>query len=335
MPIADSEPLEPLADSESENTASAHGELASKILQLRAKGDAKNNPKKPKTSPATRPTRIAAGGATSGAALDGAATGTSQNAIETLSAADIRVVEAVAAAALIADFEPVSRPRADKKGLGNSEPAPHMSDSSPIRDLPMGDLPLEMLPAETPTGQAPLSGSQSSGNGFSDVKFKSLVASIGNLTELVTSMQEQAEEQNSAHEKAFDQLYEEMSGYKNDFFYERLKPTLRSLLFLLDSIEEFEREVEQYEEEGEVTPTDILKANLAHFRDQLTDTLSMSEMAPIEAPNAMFNAKIQRAVQVVQVESDQHNTVQRQIRGGWTLGGKMLRPADVVVGKSE
>lgn len=254
------------ADSEPEKQVAAPEELVNKILALRAKGDAKNNPKKPKSAAAPRPTRVVA-------------------------------------------------PRSET-------------------------IPLAATEIFAPTTESVLRPEPKLAEDFAEIaapiqeKLEGISVGIGQLSDLFAAAQEQVSEQNCARDKAFDLLYEEMNGYKNDFFYERLKPTLRSLLFLLDSIEEFEREVKEHEKVGDTTPSEIIRANLAHFRDQLTDALFMSEMAPIEAPDEIFDAKTQRAVQVVKVEPAQNNTVQRQIRGGWTLGGKMLRPADVVVGKS-
>lgn len=154
---------------------------------------------------------------------------------------------------------------------------------------------------------------------------------LSELRELILSIQETQE--NRDH--AFDLLYEELNGYKNDFYLERLKPTLRALLFLLDSIEEFEREVEASDTRGDALSSEAVKANLVHFRDQLTDVLTLSEMTPIEPSGDRFDPKTQRAIEVVKVEPAQNNTVQRQIRGGWKLGATMLRPADVVVGRSQ
>ncbi len=150
------------------------------------------------------------------------------------------------------------------------------------------------------------------------------------VRDLLLEMQENGQ----SRDRAFDLLYEELNGYKNDFYLERLKPTLRALLFLLDSIEEFERETESYQARGEAPPGEIVQANLAHFREQLVDVLTISDLSPIAQSDDKFDPKTQRAVEVVPVEATQNNTVQRQVRGGWKLGGKMLRPADVVVGRS-
>lgn len=184
---------------------------------------------------------------------------------------------------------------------------------------------LPETPAPTPeatSGAAPEISLQTSPN--------EVLPALSELRELLLSIQETQENR----DRAFDLLYDELSGYKNDFHLERLKPSLRALLFLLDSIEGFERELNDYDGRGDAVLIKLVKANLVHFRDQLTDVLTILELTPIELEDDKFDPKTQRAVEVVPVEAPQNNMVQRQIRGGWRLGGKMLRAADVVVGRS-
>lgn len=161
-------------------------------------------------------------------------------------------------------------------------------------------------------------------------KIDRIADGVGQLYDLVAAVHDQ----HAARDKAFDLLYDELADYKNDFFYERLKPIMRSLLFLLDSMEQFDREIDEHDKHGHAVSSASVKANLEHFRDQLIDSLHIAEMAPIEPTSNEFDAKTQRAVEVVSVPAEQNNTVQRTIRGGWTIGNKILRPADVVVGKS-
>lgn len=162
-------------------------------------------------------------------------------------------------------------------------------------------------------------------------KIDQISEGMGQLFDLVAAVHEQ----HAARDKAFDLLYEELADYKADFFYERLKPIVRSLLFLLDSMEEFDREIVESDKIGRELDNAHVKANLEHFRDQLIDSLYIAEMAPIEPQTNEFDAKTQRAVEVVPVPPEQNNTVLRTIRGGWTIGGNILRPADVVVGKAD
>lgn len=201
----------------------------------------------------------------------------------------------------------------------------------PVEDVPGFQAPLEVAaPIVAPSVKA-FEGEMAAS--VAPIAFPSGAQTAPDLNEvrdLLLSLQEEQQKR----DRAFDLLHDELSGYKNDFYLERLKPTLRSLLFLLDSIEDFERETESFEANGESPTPEIVRANLVHFRDQLTDILTLSDMTPIEPEGDKFDPKTQRAIEVVRVDSEQNNTIQRQVRGGWRLGGKMLRAADVVVGRS-
>lgn len=203
---------------------------------------------------------------------------------------------------------------------------PAISDAkTPDAKTPGGETPVVTKPS------APVLRAVEPQTVVSGAEKTEVMQNLAELRDLVLALQENQ----LSRDHAFDLLYEELSGYKNDFYLERLKPTLRALLFLLDSIDGFDREIDGYEERGAELTGELVKANLLHFRDQMTDVLTLCEVTPIEPANDQFNPKIQRAVEVVPVEAGQNNTVQRQIRGGWRLGDKMLRPADVVVGRAE
>lgn len=115
-------------------------------------------------------------------------------------------------------------------------------------------------------------------------------------------------------QSVFDALHAELRDYKDDFFYERLKPIVRAFLFVFDAIEQFEAELTQRENDGLTRDSETLeltRRNLAYFRQQLTDALSTCEAFPLENPTALGK-----------------NTV----RSGWTLNGKTLRAAEIVRG---
>ncbi len=140
------------------------------------------------------------------------------------------------------------------------------------------------------------------------------------------------------HEKVFDTLHAELSSYKNDFIYEHLKPVVRPLLFLFDSLEQFEEEITrleppaQEERRQEFSPR-LVRENLHYFREQLVEALRICEVTQMDKPEGAFNPKLHKAVEVVPVAADQDNTVQRVVRSGWYLNGQLLRPAEVVVGR--
>ena len=142
----------------------------------------------------------------------------------------------------------------------------------------------------------------------------------------------------SQQEKVFNVLHKELGEYKNDFIYEHLKPVIRPLLFLYDSLEQFEGEVEATLTEATTTHTltpQLVRDNVVHFRDQLVEALQVCEVTIMEQPEGAFDPKLHKAVQVVAVEAEQDNQVQRVVRSGWYLRGQVFRPAEVVVGRCQ
>ena len=148
----------------------------------------------------------------------------------------------------------------------------------------------------------------------------------------------QVNEREGSLERVFDALHAELAEYKNDFLYEHLKPVVRPLLFLFDSIEQFDSEVAMTEGTGPTSSDDILSAqnvrtNVGYFRDQLVEALRVCEVTIMETPEGDFNAKFHKAIDIVPVSAEKDNTIVRVVRSGWYLNGQLLRPAEVVVGK--
>ena len=163
-------------------------------------------------------------------------------------------------------------------------------------------------------------------------EIKELRAEMERLSDQVASVNDRE----TALERVFDALHGELSGYKNDFLYEHLKPVVRPLLFLFDSIEQFEGEVTMAEATGAATgvlSAPVVHENVRHFRDQLVEVLQVCEVTIMETPSGPFNAKLHKAIDVMPVAREQDNTIVRVVRAGWFLNGQLLRPAEVVVGK--
>jgi molecular chaperone GrpE (heat shock protein) len=146
-------------------------------------------------------------------------------------------------------------------------------------------------------------------------------------------------ERESAQEKVFNTLHAELRDYKNDFIYEHLKPVIRPLLFLYDSLEQFDAEIALYERpsNGERRQSGLsphlVRENISFFRDQLTEALRICEVTPMEAPKGPFNARLHKVIDVVPVDAAQDGMIQRVVRSGWYLNGALLRSAEVIVGK--
>ncbi len=159
----------------------------------------------------------------------------------------------------------------------------------------------------------------------------SIADGLGQLFDLVVALHDQ----DAAENKAFDTLHAELSDYKNDFFYERLKPFARQLLFVCDALEQYQQEVAECAAQGQTLPASEVQANVSHCAAQLRDALLLIETAPVADAQGTFDPKLQRAVEVERVPKARDKEIVRQVRAGWTMGGNLLRPADVVVGKSD
>jgi molecular chaperone GrpE (heat shock protein) len=140
----------------------------------------------------------------------------------------------------------------------------------------------------------------------------------------------------SAQERVFDTLHSELQDYKNDFIYEHLKPVLWPLLFLFDSLEQYAREIV-----GRVSATGTQQVeakevldHLKFFRGQLVESLRICEVTPMKQPSGPLDPKCHKGIgtEIVQ-DPEEENTVRRVVRTGWFLNGKVLRHAEVIVGK--
>ena len=149
---------------------------------------------------------------------------------------------------------------------------------------------------------------------------------------------ESINERESSQEKVFNTLHSELRDYKNDFIYEHLKPIVRPLLFLYDSMEQFDAEVAEADRnhkgsEARTMPPKLVRQNIQYFKDQLVEALRICEVTPMETPRGQFNPKLHKVIDVVPVKAEQDGTIQRVIRSGWYINQQVLRSAEVIVGK--
>jgi molecular chaperone GrpE (heat shock protein) len=165
----------------------------------------------------------------------------------------------------------------------------------------------------------------------------------GGLQEIY-SVLHKISERDTAGERVFNTLHAELSDYKKDFIYEHLKPVVRPLLFLYDSMEQFEEEIEHFDsigvelpavEKNGVMPTRVVRQNTVYFREQLVEALRICEVTPMDDPNGVFNPRFHKVIKIVPVEAARDGQVQRVVRSGWFLNGQLLRPAEVEVGKAK
>lgn len=213
------------------------------------------------------------------------------------------------------------------------------------------------LPGTAPGGEAQdadtaMVNGAGEGNGASEeelsaeeLQFQYLDYLVSEIQQMHGEMQrmqrlvEEVSERESAQEKIFNTLHMELRDYKNDFIYEHLKPIVRPLLFLYDSLEQFDVEIALYERpqnnerrQGGLAPK-VVRENISFFRDQLVEALRICEVTPMETPRGVFNPRLHKVIDVVPVDEKQDGNIQRVVRSGWYLNGQLLRSAEVIVGK--
>lgn len=193
-----------------------------------------------------------------------------------------------------------------------------------------GKSPKAPAPASSPTQV-----SSSGGNNASSEELALVQMQLEELTDQIR----QVNEREGAMEKVFNTLHSELADYKNDFLYEHLKPVVRPLLFLFDSLEQFDGEIAMAEgtlgdtAEGGVLSPSVVRENVRYFRDQLVEALRVCEVVLMDPPTGNYTSKFHKAVDIIPVGAEEDGKIVRVVRSGWFLNGQLLRPAEVVVGK--
>jgi molecular chaperone GrpE (heat shock protein) len=160
----------------------------------------------------------------------------------------------------------------------------------------------------------------------------------GGMEEMYRVMTEM-QERGDAQDKVFNTLHSELQDYKNDFIYEHMKPVVRPLLFLFDHMEQFENELSSQRNGAVPSPNerrllspDLMCENVSFFREQLVEALRICEVTPMKQPQGEVDSRLHKVVETVSTDAAGHNMIQRVVRSGWYLNGRVLRPAEVVVG---
>jgi len=102
-----------------------------------------------------------------------------------------------------------------------------------------------------------------------------------------------------------------------------------SLLPVLDNLQ---RAVEAAEQGGTMeTLLDGLRGTIGGFEQ----ALAAAGAEPVSAVGAQFDPEQHEAVDTVEVEPEQDHTVTAEYSRGYTMGGQLLRPARVQVGRAQ
>ena len=111
-------------------------------------------------------------------------------------------------------------------------------------------------------------------------------ALLAELRSLRTAMEEQGG-QESSQQRAFDQLYEELKQYKEDFIFQSEKPLLLDLLLFYDSLNWFQQSLVK----KDLAPETIADS-FQYLIDEFLELLYRRDVIPMETPEK-FDRKVQ------------------------------------------
>jgi molecular chaperone GrpE len=124
----------------------------------------------------------------------------------------------------------------------------------------------------------------------------------------------------------FENYKKRIDREKSDYTQFALSELMKELLNSLDS---FDLAIQNAAAEGPGAEKTLRGFELIY--KQLQDTLARSGLKPIEAKGKQFDPNYHQAVSTEASEELEENTVVHEMRKGYTLNGRLLRPAMVTV----
>lgn len=148
---------------------------------------------------------------------------------------------------------------------------------------------------------------------------------LGALQRLMT---ERLGTEDPVRAKAFDQLYEELKAYKEDWQYQAEKPLLLDLLLFYDSLNWFVDSLQKQE-----MSRDVVADSAQLLIDEFLELLYRRDVTPMQASDT-FDRTRHKAVQVIDspnARDDQR--IQQVLKRGFHRGDRILRAEEVVLAR--
>jgi molecular chaperone GrpE (heat shock protein) len=146
----------------------------------------------------------------------------------------------------------------------------------------------------------------------------------------IRKLLERRKQEESVQKKAFDQLYEELAQYKENFVFQAEKPLLLDLLLFYDSLSWFQKSLVQDEASQEV-----IADSFQYLLDEFLELLYRRDIVPVERKD-FFDGHLQRAVQVVVTDDPERDeAVEQVLKRGFMRADRVLRPEEVVIARHQ
>ncbi|MAY82115.1 MAG: nucleotide exchange factor GrpE [Deltaproteobacteria bacterium] len=152
--------------------------------------------------------------------------------------------------------------------------------------------------------------------------FESIASEVA---ELKDTLARQADN-DGVQQKAFDQLYEELRQYKEDFVFQNEKSLLLDLLLFYDSVNWFQQSLIK----KEMSP-DVIADSFQYLIDELLELLYRRDVLPMEASDR-FDRKVHKVIKTVPAPTPEEDyDIHQVLKRGFTRGSRVLRAEEVVV----
>jgi molecular chaperone GrpE (heat shock protein) len=155
-----------------------------------------------------------------------------------------------------------------------------------------------------------------------DLVLSDLADDVSTLKDFV----HQQGQRDEVQQRAFDQLYEELRQYKNNFIFQAEKPLLLDLLLFYDSLNWFQESLLNQEMSG-----DVVADSFQYLVDEFLELLYRRDVLPMESSDR-FSREKQKAIKVEYTsEVGQDWTVAKVVKRGFSRVNQVLRAEEVVV----
>jgi molecular chaperone GrpE (heat shock protein) len=152
----------------------------------------------------------------------------------------------------------------------------------------------------------------------------SIATNVGDIQRMVADRLQT----DQAKEKAFDQLYEELRQYKDDFLFQAEKPLLLDLLLFFDSLNWFQESMVKQE----MSP-DVIADSFQYLIDEFLEILYRRDVNPMEALET-FDRKLHKAVKVEPTDNaDEDYKIKQVLKRGFTRSERILRAEEVIISR--
>jgi molecular chaperone GrpE (heat shock protein) len=134
----------------------------------------------------------------------------------------------------------------------------------------------------------------------------------------------------TTQQQAFDSLYEELRQYKEDFIFQAEKPLLLDLLLFYDSLNWFQKSLQDDEMSAEV-----IADSFQYLIDEFLEVLYRRDVLPMES-KVRFDRKTQKVVKLIETaDPDEDQTVAQVLKRGFTRAARVLRAEEITLNRHQ